>query len=110
MYKLSREKGLEWFSKVALFSSYQDSYVPYDCARVQKGKQALGDAARGLQKGVRYCEMVDNIIGRLSCQRLHRIDISMEISGQSVDNLIGRAAHINFVNCQKIIKLIVGSC
>jgi hypothetical protein len=55
MYKLSREKGMEWFSKVTLFSSYQDSYVPYDCARIQKGKQALGDSTRGLQKGVRYC-------------------------------------------------------
>jgi len=54
--------------------------------------------------------MVDNIIGRLSCPRLHRIDISMEISGQSVDNLIGRAAHINFVSCIELIKLVVGSC
>jgi hypothetical protein len=29
MYKLSNAKGLEWFSKVALISSYQDSYIPY---------------------------------------------------------------------------------
>lgn len=54
--------------------------------------------------------MVDSIIGRLSCARLHRIDINMEISGQSVDTLIGRAAHINFVNCMELIKLIVNSC
>jgi hypothetical protein len=99
MYKLSRERGLEWFKKVALFSSYQDSYVPYDCARIQKGKQMLGDATRGLQRGVRYCEMVDNIIGRMSCSSLHRIDVSMDIPGQSMDNLIGRAAHIKFVGC-----------
>lgn len=38
MYKLSKERGIEWFSKIALFSCYQDSYVPYDCARIQKGK------------------------------------------------------------------------
>ncbi len=77
LYKLSNEKGLEWFSRVALYSCYQDSYVPYDCARIQKGKDALADKNKGLEKGVRYCEMVDNLIGRLTCSRLHRMDISV---------------------------------
>lgn len=84
--------------------------MPYDCARIQKGKEALGDKNRGLQKGIRYCEMIDNIVGRMNCTKLRRIDLSVEIPGQSVDNLIGRAAHIKFVSCPELIKLIVATC
>ena len=35
LYKLSKEKGLEWFKNVILVSSYQDMYPPFDSARIQ---------------------------------------------------------------------------
>lgn len=53
--------------------------MPYDCARIQKGREAISDKQRGLLKGLRYCEMVDNIVNRMSCQRLRRVDVSVEI-------------------------------
>jgi hypothetical protein len=37
MFKLSEAKGLEWFKNVILVSSYQDSYAPFDSARIQIG-------------------------------------------------------------------------
>ena len=35
LYKLSQQSGLNWFKQVVFVSSYQDSYAPYDSARVQ---------------------------------------------------------------------------
>ena len=35
LYKLSQERGLEWFKNVIFVSSYQDMYAPFDSARVQ---------------------------------------------------------------------------
>jgi len=34
LYELSRTKGLGWFKHVILVSSYQDSYAPFDSARI----------------------------------------------------------------------------
>jgi len=34
LYKLSEMKGLDWFKNVVLVSSYQDSYAPFDSARI----------------------------------------------------------------------------
>lgn len=36
LYKLSLEKGLEWFKKITFLASRQDLYVPYFSARIQK--------------------------------------------------------------------------
>ena len=35
LYKLSQEKGLEWFKNIIFVSSYQDMYAPFDSARIQ---------------------------------------------------------------------------
>lgn len=34
LYKLSEMKGLSWFQHIVLVSSYQDSYAPFDSARI----------------------------------------------------------------------------
>lgn len=34
LYKLSCAKGLNWFKNIALVSSYQDQYAPFDSARI----------------------------------------------------------------------------
>lgn len=44
MYKLTEEVGMEWFQEVILVSSYQDAYIPYDSARIQKCKSAISDS------------------------------------------------------------------
>lgn len=35
LYKLSEAEGLEWFKHVALMSSYQDRYVPFESSRIE---------------------------------------------------------------------------
>ena len=35
LYKLSQERGLEWFKNIILVSSYQDMYAPFESARMQ---------------------------------------------------------------------------
>jgi len=34
LYKLSEKQGLGWFKHILLISSYQDSYAPFDSARI----------------------------------------------------------------------------
>lgn len=34
LFKLSQEKGLEWFKNIIFVSSYQDMYAPFDSARI----------------------------------------------------------------------------
>ena len=49
--------------------------------------------------------MVDNILGRIT-GNVSRIDVNLCITEQSVDNLIGRAAHINFVSNVEFLRLL----
>ena len=39
LFQLSKKEGLQWFTQVALFSSHQDQYVPFQSARVQLNPQ-----------------------------------------------------------------------
>ena len=34
LYRLSKQKGLQWFKHLILVSSYQDQYAPFDSARI----------------------------------------------------------------------------
>ena len=75
---------------MAFCSSPQDSYVPFESARVQICKEAIKDQ----KLGSAYIEMASNILGRVRGRVLFRIDINVEITGKRVDNMIGRTAHI----------------
>lgn len=41
--------------------------------------------------------MVETILRNLKSNGCYRIDVSFQIPGRSVDNFIGRAAHIQFL-------------
>lgn len=43
LYKLSKENGLNWFKNVVLVSSFQDTYSPYESAKIEICLQALED-------------------------------------------------------------------
>ena len=45
IFKLSAAPGLNWFKNIAFVSSWQDTYAPFDSARIQVGKKALKDQA-----------------------------------------------------------------
>ena len=51
--------------------------------------------------------MARNLLKKLDGKELLRIDVSLEISGKTVDNLIGRTAHIQMIENVELIKMLV---
>ncbi|CAG9316223.1 unnamed protein product [Blepharisma stoltei] len=103
MYELSTKKGLGWFKQVALVSSFQDQYVPYDSARMEVSQRAANDP----DKGEIYMEMASNLLSLMSVDTLYRLDINFKIAEKSLDSFIGRAAHIQFLENQTLMKMII---
>lgn len=92
LYKLSQTKGLQWFKHIVLVSSYQDSYAPFDSARIQVSPAAR--ANKSDPAGQMYLKMAHNILANIPQEVLYRIDIDFNISENNLDSLIGRTAHI----------------
>jgi len=63
LYKLSEMKGLDWFKNVVLVSSYQDSYAPFDSARIQISSLAKANKDSGT--GNIYIKMAQNILSNV---------------------------------------------
>ena len=63
LYKLSEKQGLGWFKHILLISSYQDSYAPFDSARIQIGNLAKANKDSG--NGNIYIKMAQNILKNL---------------------------------------------
>ena len=76
LYKLTQAKGLNWFKNVALVSSYQDQYAPFESARMEVCKEALADSV----KANFYRKMASNIMDNLTTNTLHRIDVNFKIT------------------------------
>ena len=72
MYSLAAEDKLHWFSNVILLSSPQDSFVPYNSARIQPTKpSAQSKTAKVLQ------EMSNNIWKNVSSDMIVRVDVDL---------------------------------
>jgi hypothetical protein len=107
------KSGLEWFKKIVFVGSHQDLYVPYYSARVQKHDLSLAHSRDEVKKGKIHCQMVDNIISRVKgC--IIRVDVNFCIPQQynhsllrNIDALIGRAAHISFINNVEMVRTFV---
>uniref|UniRef100_A0A7S3FS89 DUF676 domain-containing protein n=1 Tax=Strombidium rassoulzadegani TaxID=1082188 RepID=A0A7S3FS89_9SPIT len=104
LYQLSKQKGPEWFKHVILVSSYQDQYAPFDSARIQ----ICGEAAKDQKKGNTYIQMVNNILGKAAnLDVLYRLDVNFNIEENNLDAMIGRTAHILFLENEELMKMIV---
>mmetsp|Transcript_37942 Transcript_37942/g.60092 ORF Transcript_37942/g.60092 Transcript_37942/m.60092 type:complete len:778 (-) Transcript_37942:131-2464(-) len=102
VYRLSKAKGLEYFRWVVFTSSHQDQFAPYDTARALKPGSWKNQAEAKVVE-----EMVRNIWEPVDENRVIRLDINFKIAENTVDNMIGRAAHIRFLECQPVMKLIL---
>ena len=99
LYTLSKEQGLGWFKKVYFFSSSQDSYVPFHSARVEVGSSIYeGDT-------LEY-EMANNIVSQITGS-MHRINTIFYINSLEVANIIGRSAHIMFLDNLQFLNILV---
>ena len=102
LYKLSEYPGLGWFRHVVLVSSHQDLYVPFESARIEVSPRASTDPINGKA----YTEMASRMLTNLSPSQLCRIDVSFKISSKGIDSLIGRTAHIQFIENEGFLRLL----
>ena len=105
LYRMSSFDGVRWFKHVVLFSSTQDNYAPFDSARIEVSSRATSDAVRGCY----YIEMASKLLSQIGIEKLKRIDVNFKFHGKSVDSMIGRKAHIEFLENTALMKTVVFS-
>lgn len=112
-YKLSKQKTLESFKNILLLSSPQDGYVPYHSARIEMCQSSSGDYSK---KGKIFHEMLNNCLDQIrapsSEQRMFmRCDVNFDttLQGRNLNTIIGRAAHIEFLETDIFAKFIMWS-
>ncbi|XP_057416936.1 uncharacterized protein LOC130711369 isoform X2 [Lotus japonicus] len=112
IYNLSKEKTLENFRNVILLSSPQDGYVPYHSARIETCPAASLDFSK---RGKIFLEMLNNCLDQFRTCSDHRVimrcDINFNTSSYSrnLNTLIGRTAHIEFLESDIFAKFIMWS-
>ncbi|KAG6737836.1 hypothetical protein POTOM_059367 [Populus tomentosa] len=106
LYKLCEQKTLENFRHIVLLSSPQDGYVPYHSARIELCQAASSDHSK---KGRVFLQMLNNCLDQIRAptpeHRLFmRCDVNFDTSsyGRSLNTIIGRAAHIEFLESDPI--------
>lgn len=97
LFRLSVGPGLEWFEHVILVGSNQDSYTPIESALVE------------VPQSVAKTHPVLDIIARNMLTRiksLSRIDVNYKLKRGFVDTLLGRAAHVECIDNETVVRLI----
>ncbi|KAL2615508.1 hypothetical protein AAZX31_08G074700 [Glycine max] len=112
IYNLSKEKTLANFQNVLLLSSPQDGYVPYHSARIEPCPAASLDFSK---RGKIFLEMLNNCLDQIQAHTNDRVvmrcDINFNTSsyGRNLNTLIGRTAHIDFLESDIFAKFIMWS-
>lgn len=106
LYRLSEISKLEWFKNIILVSSYQDSYVAFESARIQFRKEQ-NSGKPSSAKNELYEKMARNLLGNVPTNVVYRLDVNFKIQEKNLDSFIGRAAHIRFLENQPLMRMIV---
>ncbi|CAN1813129.1 Protein FAM135B [Linum perenne] len=114
LYKLSKHKTLENFKNVILVSSPQDGYIPYHSARIEACPAAILDYSN---KGRVFWEMLNHCLYQLQVPCFYqrtfmRCDVNFYIPSSNrnnFNNIIGRTAHVEFLESDSFAKLVMGS-
>ena len=51
--------------------------------------------------------MARNILSNVPIDVLYRVDVDFRIQEKSLDSMIGRTAHIQFLECQPLMKMLI---
>ncbi|KAK3119825.1 hypothetical protein QOZ80_9AG0675890 [Eleusine coracana subsp. coracana] len=112
-YKLCKLKTLENFKHIILVSSPQDGYVPYHSARIDLCHGASSDTSK---KGQVFTEMLNNCLDQIRAPTSEtrvfmRCDVHFDLSaqGRNLNTMVGRAAHIEFLEDDIYIRFIMWS-
>nr|KYP47905.1 Protein FAM135B family [Cajanus cajan] len=106
------ENTLANFRNVLLLSSPQDGYVPYHSARIEPCPAASSDFSK---RGKIFLEMLNNCLDQIRTHSEDRVvmrcDINFNTSsyGRNLNTLIGRTAHIEFLESDIFAKFIMWS-
>ncbi|KAM3246865.1 hypothetical protein P3L10_008632 [Capsicum annuum] len=113
LYNLCKQKTLENFRNIILLSSPQDGYVPYHSARIEMCQASSGDNSK---KGKVFLEMLNDCLDQIRAQSSeHRVfmrcDVNFDttLQGRNLNTIIGRAAHIEFLESDIFAKFIMWS-
>ncbi|TVU26745.1 hypothetical protein EJB05_29305 [Eragrostis curvula] len=113
LYKLCKLKTLENFKNIILVSSPQDGYVPYHSARIDLCHGASSDNSK---KGQVFTEMLNNCLDQIRAPTSEtrvfmRCDVNFDLSaqGRSLNTMVGRAAHIEFLEDDIYARFIMWS-
>lgn len=94
------------------FSLHQDGYVPYHSARIEPCPAASLDFSK---RGKIFLEMLNNCLDQIQAHTNDRVvmrcDINFNTSsyGRNLNTLIGRTAHIDFLESDIFAKFIMWS-
>ncbi|PNY06787.1 hypothetical protein L195_g003265, partial [Trifolium pratense] len=95
------QKTLDNFRHIILLSSPQDGYVPYHSARIESCQAASRDNSK---KSRVFLEMLNDCLDQIRANPSERrvfmrCDVNFDATayGKNLDSLIGRAAHIEFL-------------
>ncbi|KAL0342774.1 UNVERIFIED_CONTAM: hypothetical protein Scaly_1940000 [Sesamum calycinum] len=113
LYKLAKHRTLENFRNVILLSSPQDGYVPYHSARIEMCPASSGDHSK---KGKVFLEMLNECLDQIRARSFeHRVfmrcDVNFDVTlqGKNLNTIIGRAAHIEFLETDVFASFIMWS-
>ncbi|CAI8605692.1 unnamed protein product [Vicia faba] len=113
LYKLCMQKTLDHFKHIILLSSPQDGYVPYHSARIESCQAASHDNSK---KSRVFLEMLNNCLDQIRANPLQRrvfmrCDVNFDATayGKNLNSLIGRAAHIEFLESDIFARFIMWS-
>uniref|UniRef100_A0A0R0JEB2 Uncharacterized protein n=2 Tax=Glycine max TaxID=3847 RepID=A0A0R0JEB2_SOYBN len=108
-----QQKTLEHFRNIILLSSPQDGYVPYHSARIESCQAASRDTSK---KGKLFLEMLNACLDQIRANSMQRgvfmrCDVNFDAStqGKNLDSIIGRAAHIEFLDSDIFARFIMWS-
>jgi len=101
LYKLSLAEGIGWFKYVMLMSSFLDSYSPYESSRIEVYNKVTSKSS----KEAVYIQMAANIISQIKANALYRINVAFNIKKTDINSLIGREAHLQFLENEALMKL-----
>ena len=51
--------------------------------------------------------MADNILKKLECKKLLRLDVNFNITDRTLASMIGRTAHIQMIECEPFMQAII---
>jgi hypothetical protein len=101
LWKLAVNQSLARFRSVLLVASHQDSYVPYDSARLEVSPQS------DPQRSINLTRMADAALSGFRTSQLHRIDAVIPATGQLLDNWLGRTAHVQLLESPTAIAALL---